>query len=66
MAWLMTAMYAGPCNALRSSLWDHLVSISTKHKLPWIISSDFNEILSMNEKKGGSPNGRIGGFKRWF
>lgn len=66
MAWLLTAVYASPCNTMRSTLWDHLVSISTMHNQPWIISGDFNEILSMNEKKCGSLNGRIGGFKRWF
>lgn len=66
MAWLLTAVYASPCNTMRSTLWDHLVSISTMHNLPWIISGDSNEILSINEKKGGSLNGRIGGFKRWF
>lgn len=54
MAWLLTAVYASPYNTVRSTLWDHLVSISIMHKLPWIILGDFNEILFMNEKKGGS------------
>lgn len=34
--------------------------------LPWIISGDFNELLSLEEKRGGSMAGKIGGFKRWF
>eukprot|EP00252_Welwitschia_mirabilis_P025739 TRINITY_DN8178_c2_g3_i1.p1 TRINITY_DN8178_c2_g3~~TRINITY_DN8178_c2_g3_i1.p1 ORF type:complete len:128 (+),score=7.12 TRINITY_DN8178_c2_g3_i1:1021-1404(+) len=48
-----TVMYA--CNTVnqRISLWEDLSKIALTIKDPWIISGDFNYILSMEEKQQG-------------
>lgn len=36
-------------------LWNNLATVANTHNLPWIIASDFNELLSNDEKLGGRP-----------
>lgn len=63
--WLLTAVYASPCNKFRSTLWDHLDTIPGRHQLPWFITGDFNETISATDKKGGSLTRRFTGLKKW-
>lgn len=53
--WLFTAVYASPRFRERRLLWNNLKYVSSIHNLPWIIASDFNELLSSEEKFGGRP-----------
>ena len=34
-------------------LWNNLATIANSHNLPWIITGDFNELLSSDDKLGG-------------
>lgn len=64
--WIFTAVYGSTYSHIRTGLWDYLDSVPELHNLPWFITSDLNEILSLSDKKGGSYSGRIVGFKKWF
>lgn len=53
---LIIYIYA-KCNAnMRVDLWDKLRSISANYDLPWMVSGDFNCIVDLAEKKGGTPH----------
>ena len=51
--WLFTAVYASPRFRERRLPWNNLKYVSSIHNLPWIIASDFNELLSSEEMFGG-------------
>ena len=52
--WRFTGMYGNPIASRRKSSWDLLRRLKDVDNLPWVCGGDFNEILSMNEKEGGS------------
>jgi hypothetical protein len=54
-AWFFTAIYASPQEINRNVLWNDLKSIAMNMKEPWLLAGDFNDIMSINEKKGGVP-----------
>lgn len=64
ISWLLYAVYASPRLAERKLLWSNLTTVASKHKLPRIITGDFNEVLSRLDKKGGLPvvHARINAF----
>ncbi|KAK4482042.1 hypothetical protein RD792_012965 [Penstemon davidsonii] len=51
--WLCSGVYARPNPAVRESLWKNLEDLSTAVRLPWMLTGDFNQVISSNEKKGG-------------
>ena len=51
--WILTAVYASPVPAIRSSLWTYLVNMRRIVTQPWILIGDFNEVLLASETKGG-------------
>ena len=53
--WLFSAIYASPGSAERHILWNNLSKIADLHDLPWVISGDFNEPLTWEDKFGGRP-----------
>jgi hypothetical protein len=53
--WFFTAIYASPHENNRCSMWNDLKNIASNMKDPWLLAGDFNDILSINEKKGGAP-----------
>lgn len=64
----VTVVYASPNSTGRHALWYHLNSIAESMHDPWIVGGDFNSILYIEEKRGGSslstsicPN-----FNSWF
>ncbi|KAK9291995.1 hypothetical protein L1049_019947 [Liquidambar formosana] len=65
--WIFSGLYASPNPQSRELLWDSLVQISATHSLPWILAGDFNQISSLNEKRGGSEKGgsRRCKFQEW-
>lgn len=39
---------------MRSGLWEHLINLRSTINSPWVLLSDFNEILLPFEVRGGS------------
>jgi hypothetical protein len=53
--WYFTAVYASPQEDSRSILWTDLKRIADHMNESWILAGDFNDIMSLSEKKGGAP-----------
>lgn len=54
-SWILSAVYVSPRLAKRHLLWDNLSTVARLHNLPWVITSDFNEVLIGGDKFGGKP-----------
>ncbi|KAF4379607.1 hypothetical protein F8388_023624 [Cannabis sativa] len=52
--WRFTGFYGNPKASSRSDSWRLLCRLKDLFALPWICGGDFNEILSISEKKGGA------------
>ena len=61
--WAFSGVYGPVEKSLRESFWEELGSIKGLWEDPWCVSSDFNEILSPNERSKG---GRISNTMRRF
>ncbi|CAL8995128.1 unnamed protein product [Prunus brigantina] len=64
--WMLTVIYAKPCNCKREKLWDYLTFVTSCHKMPWLLAGDFNAMLQVEDKLGGGQSWRLKGFRRWF
>ncbi|OMO50810.1 reverse transcriptase [Corchorus capsularis] len=54
---LLSVIYASPILEIRRRLWDSLIEFAGSVDVPWLVMGDFNDVLSSNEKLGGSvPN----------
>ena len=53
-AWRFTGFYGEPVTHRRFESWDMLRQLNNRFHLPWLCAGDFNEIVSNNEKLGGS------------
>lgn len=62
--WLLSGIYASPCNVSRSGLWSYLDNVAARFCLPWMLVGDFNELLSFSDKIGGARC-RFGGMQDW-
>ncbi|KAF4372682.1 hypothetical protein F8388_000849, partial [Cannabis sativa] len=51
--WRFTGFYGNPKASSRINSWQLLCRLKGLFDLPWICGGDFNEVLSINEKKGG-------------
>ncbi|XP_062006018.1 uncharacterized protein LOC133723218 [Rosa rugosa] len=61
--WMLTGIYASPCNTSRGALWSYLDNLYKHVNLPGMIVGDFNELLSYSDKIGGSQLFRFGGLQ---
>jgi len=63
--WQLTGFYGFPESGQRRDSWNFLRSLSNNISLPWCILGDFNDILDVNEKRGGFVRVRwlINGFR---
>ena len=52
--WRITGFYGYPETHRRYDSWRLLAFLHSQFQLPWLCLGDFNEILSMDEKAGGS------------
>ncbi|XP_022752295.1 uncharacterized protein LOC111301045 [Durio zibethinus] len=59
-SWLISAIYASPCYKERLLLWENLKTVPSHHDLPWLVLGDFNEVLNIEDKKGGRPVSLVG------
>lgn len=53
--WRLTGFYGQPETHRRIKSWRYLDTLSRQFSLPWLCFSDFNKILSAEEKLGGAP-----------
>ncbi|XP_050241121.1 uncharacterized protein LOC126690018 [Quercus robur] len=54
-AWRLTGFYGEPDTSIRNEGWNMLWMLSSKPRLPWCCFGDFNELLQLQEKRGGPP-----------
>lgn len=52
--WHLTGFYGDPNTAKRPNLWVLLKHLRGMSTLPWLVISDFNEIIGYFEKEGGN------------
>ncbi|VFQ93141.1 unnamed protein product [Cuscuta campestris] len=64
--WRFTGFYGNPKRDQRGSSWDLLRSLKHHSSLPWAVMSDFNDLCSVREEKGGCPHpiSLISGFNQ--
>lgn len=62
--WRYTGYYGFPEKRKRVESWNMIRSLSTKSVLPWCIIGDFNDMVSLEEKRGGQrqPRALLDGF----
>jgi hypothetical protein len=60
-----TGFYGYPEHERRRESWDLLRSLAQDTSLPWCVMGDFNDMLSAEDKRGGTaqPNWLIRGFR---
>ncbi|KAL5832771.1 hypothetical protein ACOSQ3_016445 [Xanthoceras sorbifolium] len=63
---ILTIVYASPNVMFRRSIWGYLHKIRKCFKGPWLVAGDFNEIVSLSEKRGGRSNFSKSGFLEWI
>ncbi|XP_074369830.1 uncharacterized protein LOC141711313 [Apium graveolens] len=56
--WGYTGYYGFPERARRMEAWNMLRELSVASELPWCILGDFNDIVSLQEKRGGKQQPR--------
>ncbi|XP_075654929.1 uncharacterized protein LOC142625112 [Castanea sativa] len=56
--WRFTSFYGHPETSKREESWQLLEELEKRYTLPWICMGDFNEIMHLGEKVGGSLGGR--------
>ena len=54
-AWHLTGFYREPDTYHRSEGWSMLCMLGSKLTMPWCCLGDFNELLKVQDKKGGAP-----------
>lgn len=54
-SWRFTRFYGNPRLSERSQSWELLKKLSKVDDMPWLDGGDFNEILSVEDKRGGAP-----------
>ena len=54
-AWRLTGFYGEPETSIRNEGWNMLRMLGIKPKLLWCCFGDFNELLQVEDKKGGAP-----------
>lgn len=52
--WRLTGFYGNPKTYKRKESWEMLIRLGQVCDKPWVCIGDFNEMLSINEKEGGS------------
>ena len=53
--WRFTGFYGAPETQHRMNSWNILRLLHSQSSLPWCCAGDFNELVSLDEKRGGRP-----------
>ena len=53
--WRITGFYGRPKAHRKHESWELLRHLHSRDSMPWLCVSDYNEILSSEEKQGGLP-----------
>ncbi|XP_074343060.1 uncharacterized protein LOC141680854 [Apium graveolens] len=63
--WRLTGFYGFPERARRRESWNLLKWLANKSDLPWVVIGDFNDMISINDKKGrhDHPQALLDGFE---
>ena len=56
--WHLMGFYVHPETGRRPESWAKLKHLHTTSSLPWLVIGDFNELMGMSEKEGGSSRQR--------
>lgn len=64
--WRLTCFYGFPERTRRREYWDLIKNLASVSTLPWCIVGDFNDMISVDNKKGQHrhPQHLLDGFKR--
>ena len=54
-AWLLTGFYGEPDKDRREEGWNMIRMLSSRSDLLWCCFGDFNELLKVEDKRGGAP-----------
>ncbi|KAL7213994.1 hypothetical protein ACSBR1_026425 [Camellia fascicularis] len=54
--WVISAVYASPNPSNREALWDNLEGTARTMDKPWLVSGDFNDFVSQDERMSFTPN----------
>ena len=54
-AWQLTGFYGKPDRDRRKEGWNMMRMLRLRSDLPWCCFGDFNELLKVEDKKGGAP-----------
>lgn len=52
--WRLTGFYGNPKTNKREESWSLLTRLARGNTLPWVCIGDFNELMHVGEKEGGS------------
>ena len=59
-SWRLTGFYGRPEKYQKHESWSYLCRLHSRASLSWVCVGDYNEILTSDEKQGGSPRaGRL-------
>ena len=64
-SWRFTGYYGFPKRHRRAEAWEFIRSLNSQCHMSWCIADDFNDMLSLEDKKGRipHPDWLINGFK---
>ena len=57
--WRFTGFYRAPKTQNRINSWNILRTLHSQFSLPWCCARDFNEVASLDEKRGGRPRAEL-------
>ena len=54
VVFFLSCVYGDPVRARRQDVWDRLVEVGMRRNEAWLLTGDFNELMSNEEKLGGA------------